>query len=76
LSFQCVDTWANATSYINVERIESNLELELLKNIILKKKIGALKCEELGLELDQRFYQIKLILEPQSEVVSNFFLNH
>jgi hypothetical protein len=37
-----------STSYTNVDWVESNLELDLLK-------IGALKCEELGPELDPRF---------------------
>ncbi len=51
---------------------KSDLELDSLKNLFIKKwESGVLKCEELGLELDQRFYNIFFkILEPQPGILS------
>jgi hypothetical protein len=50
----------------------SELEPDSLKNLFIKNwEWGVLKCEELGLELDHRFYNIFFkILELQPGVLS------
>jgi hypothetical protein len=51
---------------VEVGKPRSDLEPDSLKNLFIKNwESGVLKCEELGLELDQRFYNIFFkILEP------------
>jgi len=57
---------------VEVGKPRSNLEQDSLKNLFIKNwESGVLKCEELGLELDQRFYNILFkILEPQPGALS------
>jgi hypothetical protein len=57
---------------VEVGKPRSDLEPGSLKNLLIKNwESGVLKCEELGLELDQRFYNIFFkILEPQPGVLS------
>ncbi len=46
---------------VEVGEPRSNLEPDSLKNLFIKNwEWGVLKCEELGLELDHRFYNISL----------------
>jgi hypothetical protein len=55
-----------------VGKHSSDLGSDSLKNLFIKNcESGVLKCEELGLELDHRFYNIFFkILEPQPGVLS------
>jgi len=57
---------------VEVGTPRTDLELDSLKNLFTKNwESGVLKCEELGLELNQRFYNTFFnILEPQPGILS------